>query len=560
MPQLSVSANRAGYLPDALATFAPPSELSLAEGQWLSQVRVVLRKLAAIGGTVTDERGDPVVGVMVRAYARVNVGGQDHLAAAATTTTDDRGQYRLFNLQPGRYVIAVPSVQASVPASTSDARLSGMADAQIAALEAAGQAVGTPTLRIDDGTRLVPGPYPTSPAPTGTAMLAYPMVFHPAATLLADATPVALQFGDVRPDVNVTLAPVGTASVRGRVQGGPASRGPLTVRLVASGLEGMGQGSETATALLDANGSFHFASVPFGSYVLTAGAVLGQYEFGSGSGANIGRSRFPVTGMSSMMVTSVPDYPGLHYSQSSMGSTQLFSDRVALTVGPSGVHDALLTLREGVSLAGTVRIELDPSSAAPSPLPFISVAVEPADGGTLATRRVAQVNSDDQSRSFQFSNLAPARYFIRSDGNAWRVKSVTAGGQEYRDTPLEATDSLSNIVITLTNQSATVTGSLLDERGAPASGVMVGVFPVDRSSWSNFGQSSPRMRATITADSGRYRIGSLPAGDYFVVVVPEARRNDWRTPAFFETAAGSAARVSLDWGQTRDQALRAEGR
>ena len=35
----------------------------------------------------------------------------------------------------------------------------------------------------------------------------------------------------------------------------------------------MGQGSETATALLDANGSFHFASVPFGSYVLTAGAV-----------------------------------------------------------------------------------------------------------------------------------------------------------------------------------------------------------------------------------------------------------------------------------------------
>ena len=50
--------------------------------------------------------------------------------------------------------------------------------------------------------------------------------------------------------------------------------------------------------------------------------------------------------------------------------------------------------------------------------------------------------------------------------------------------------------------------------------------------------------------------GSLPAGDYHVVVVPIARRNDWRSVPFFEAVAGSATRVSIDWGQTRDQALR----
>jgi len=566
--RLPIAASRPGYVAEDGEPFgAPTTDLSLSDGQWLSQVKLALRKLASVSGTVIDERGEPVAGVAVRAFVRLQIAGRDHLASAPSTITDDRGQYRFANLPPGRYVICVPSVQASVPASTPERSIANLPGPPPAAMEATGTASGRSAIDAGFGTRLVAGPYPIPPPPSGSTTWAYPISFHPAAASINDATTVALGFGDARTDINVILAPVTTAFVSGRLEGGPDARGGMTVRLLSAGLDELGSGTEAATALVDTDGSFRFANVPLGNYVLALGTSFSEYRFGKVDFSDMGRFRSPGLGPSSSRSGNVEGYPNVSLTQTTMGASQaFFSDRVAVTVGSSGVSDVVLRLRPPLTISGMVRLEFDPAVARPAQTPVVVLGVEPADGGTSGSSTTMGINwegspdRDAPTRPFRFEALAPGNYVFRAMGGPWRLKSVLAGGRDYLDAPLAATDPISNLEITLTMQSATISGTVASDRGVAAGGLTIGVFPADRNAWRDFGASSPRMRSGRTDDGGRYRIGQLPAGDYFVTVIPPSRRNDWRSRDFFESVASSAARVSVDWGQSRDQALRTEAR
>ena len=72
-----------------------------------------------VDGIQLSHPGEPMVGVSVRLIARIAVQGQPRLASGPMATTDDRGAYRFSGLAPGRYLVAVPSTQATVPASAS---------------------------------------------------------------------------------------------------------------------------------------------------------------------------------------------------------------------------------------------------------------------------------------------------------------------------------------------------------------------------------------------------------------------------------------------------------
>ena len=47
----------------------------------------------------------------------------------------------------------------------------------------------------------------------------------------------------------------------------------------------------------------------------------------------------------------------------------------------------------------------------------------------------------------------------------------------------------------------------------------------------------------------------MPAGEYYVVAVPAARRDAWRDPQFLEKLASVATRVTVGWGETKTQDL-----
>jgi hypothetical protein len=73
-------------------------------------VNLVLKKGAAITGTVTNSDGDPVVGVQISAILVRDAQGRSVVGAFGSGRyTDDRGVYRLFGLPAGTYVVVAAS-------------------------------------------------------------------------------------------------------------------------------------------------------------------------------------------------------------------------------------------------------------------------------------------------------------------------------------------------------------------------------------------------------------------------------------------------------------------
>ena len=110
----SVSADAIGYVSDTY----PLRIVELTNRTTPTEVSLRVWRTGAISGTVIDEQGEPVVGVPVTAFHSVTSGAGLVLRdGVATVKTDDRGVYRLPQLPPGRYVVAVLSSSLSLPAT-----------------------------------------------------------------------------------------------------------------------------------------------------------------------------------------------------------------------------------------------------------------------------------------------------------------------------------------------------------------------------------------------------------------------------------------------------------
>ncbi|HSQ23875.1 MAG TPA: carboxypeptidase-like regulatory domain-containing protein, partial [Pyrinomonadaceae bacterium] len=71
-------------------------------------VSLTLIKGGVIAGIITNNDGQPVVNVSVRAYRVRDAEGNKVRSAAFAQPrmTDDRGYYRIYGLQPGTYVVS----------------------------------------------------------------------------------------------------------------------------------------------------------------------------------------------------------------------------------------------------------------------------------------------------------------------------------------------------------------------------------------------------------------------------------------------------------------------
>ena len=99
----------------------------------------------------------------------------------------------------------------------------------------------------------------------------------------------------------------------------------------------------------------------------------------------------------------------------------------------------------------------------------------------------------------------------------WVVKSIRYDGQDITDGPAEfATDPGKQIEIVLTSRVATLTGTVTDDGGKPATGAMVFLLPADPKLGS---EELFRYRAYRTLDGGQFRTGGIRPGDYLVVAV-----------------------------------------
>jgi hypothetical protein len=78
----------------------------LTAGDELTGVELRMVPQAAVSGKVVDEDGDPVGGAMVTAQSWSYAGGKRRMVQADSGQANDRGEFRLGKLPPGRYYLS----------------------------------------------------------------------------------------------------------------------------------------------------------------------------------------------------------------------------------------------------------------------------------------------------------------------------------------------------------------------------------------------------------------------------------------------------------------------
>jgi protocatechuate 3,4-dioxygenase beta subunit len=221
--------SKAGYITleyGQARPFEAGKPLDLADGRTLDKIDFSLPRGSVITGRLTDEFGDPIADASVQAMRYQFVNGQRQLVAVGRAgTSDDVGQYRIFGLMPGDYI-----VRAMVQDKT-----------MIAAAFGGGE------------------------DPSG-----YPTTYYPGTTDVGQAQSVNVALGQELNSVFFSLVPARLARISGTVidsQGHALSGGVVLVRSAMGGGAG-GPLNIGGANQVRADGSFTINNVAPGEYTL----------------------------------------------------------------------------------------------------------------------------------------------------------------------------------------------------------------------------------------------------------------------------------------------------
>lgn len=481
--------------------------LQLADAQQLSGIDFRLPRGSVIAGHVMDETGDPMPGIAVQVMRYQYAQGNRQLVPAGNAQTDDQGAFRVWGLNPGDYYVSAqsrtfnfggrggpgPGGRGGAPAGRGGR--GGSPDAAGAPGDTAPQVLAQ--LGAQFGGFIA----------ADTDQVTYAPTFYPGVSSVEEARPVTVGLSAEVLDVNFGLLLVRTGRVSGRLtkaDGTSSTRGTLTL-MPDSTLGGRGGFGRMLGARVQWDGSFSIANVTPGRYVIRA------------RGDD----------------TDPPQF-----------ATQ------PLVVADGDVNDLAVVLAPGASIAGTVTFQSTQSLSIPN-VNQVRIAAPPTDFANVGPNPTARVNKDG---AFTLDGVPAGSHWIRTQGavRGWTLKSVTVGGRDIIDTPLEVRSgqTLSGVTLIFTDKMSEVSGTLTDNQGQPITEFTVLAFPTDNSLWR------PQARQIMTArpdQTGTYQIRGLPAGDYYVTAVDPAEQGEWFEPAFLDQHRAGAAHLTLGDGDVKKQ-------
>jgi hypothetical protein len=276
-----LNASRNGYLSrDPRAGGIRASLVTLSSGQ---SANVVLRLIpaAVIAGRITAEGEEPLSNVFVQAMKFSYQGEKRQLSDVGTSTTNDRGEYRIWGLPPGKYYVRAT--------------------------------------------------YSRGAALRGGAQVYVP-IFYPGVSDFSRTQPVDLHPGDEITGIDLNFVPLRAVRVTGHVVNAnsqPAKDAQVTL---------IGGGGATlfpvGQAAADGKGAFEIRGVPPGSYTLIA------EQFGNGDADKVMRGRAPVdVGEANVSDADVVTGPGASVSGRVRIEGKAIPDLTKLTVALDAQDD-----------------------------------------------------------------------------------------------------------------------------------------------------------------------------------------------------------------------------
>jgi hypothetical protein len=539
----TVSATRPGWVDGAFGRTRPggPSlPVQLAEGDRAPNVVVPMWRYATIAGTVIDETGDPVVGATVRVLKRSLLGGRTSLKEVQQETTDDRGMYRVSQLEPGDYVVAVPLVQptSEIPFAAVQAGRDVVVTRAMALTPPGGG--GNMMFIADSGSA-----GPSAGIGEDGRPLAFATMFFPNAPTSTQAQVLAIGSGEERGSVDFQLHPVPSSTVSGTATGPDGAVPNLQVTLVPSAASDTATSIETFTGFSDQQGRFTVEGVPPGQYVLRAMRVPRVAMPGTVFTARIAQGG--AVSVTRSVTASGPPPP--------LPTDATLWAELNLSVGMKDLTDVPVNLREGVKITGSVRFNGSAVPPAPEDLGgAIGIVLEPADARAGLSNAAGRVESSGQ---FATVGVPPGRYFvrIRSGLSGWTLQAVLANGRDASVVPVDISDDLGGVQIVFTDRPSELSGQVTWEGSSPE-GATVLVFPADSSAWVGYGSQSRRLSSARVDQQGHFKVTALPAGDYLAVAIPDKMANDWQDPKFLESLVPDATRVHVGDGEKATASLK----
>jgi hypothetical protein len=506
---------RSGYFATPITMNRP---IDLGADQKLMDLTVRLRRLASAAGMVTDENGDPITGMTVVAYRRSVVNGQVMAIPSSESRTDDRGAYRLANLQPGDYIVCACRMD---PIPIDGVLLTTLAadPSQLLGLASRALKVGADAASIDGARTFAP-------------------TFYPASTLQSRATHLALADGENKTGVDIQTASVRSSRLSGRVIGAPGAVNASSIRLrFASEMPEATTAIEPA--LVQPDGRFDFAGVPPGSYVLSAW-MLARLPMPAGPSGTL----VALAGGRAMAAPPVPPPP----PGSSVNDDAIVSGQVTVSVGDADVTGISIVLRPAAKVQ--IKWDLPPGLPTPPPnQPFIrSVQLVPLPFEARSVRPFGRQNPDGTST---LGAVLPGRYGLALAASPnLRLEKVMLRGEDLTDLPIEVGEAdIPEVIVTMTSGAgAKISGTVPANSGDNC----VLLFPADRKLWVE-PAAARRWYATLPVSrAGTFASdASLPAGEYLVVLVPDEQASDWQIRSELEKLAPRATRVSVAAGEIK---------
>ena len=125
----------------------------------------------------------------------------------------------------------------------------------------------------------------------------------------------------------------------------------------------------------------------------------------------------------------------------------------------------------------------------------------------------------DADGNFQLAGLTGRVFFNVPVPAGWMLESVTLNGEDITDVPLDLTgrQSVSGLVMTLTDKITDVSGQVMDDRGQPVTDATVILLPAEQ--MDPLAVSRRTHVARPIAPTGRFQIRGLHPGRYFAAVV-----------------------------------------